>query len=48
MQKFSRQIHVVQEGKLTLEPHLISIVVQLPVDYGCRCWTDRNNRSRMT
>ena len=35
MQKCSRQI--VQEQKLKLEPHLISIVFRLPVDcfYGC-------------
>ena len=31
MQKFSCQIHVVQEEKLRLEPHLISIVVGRPV-----------------
>jgi len=43
MQKFSRQI--VQEEKLGLEPHLISTVVRLPLDCGCRCGTDRNNQS---
>jgi len=43
MQKFSRQI--VQEEKLGLEPHLISTVVRLPLDCGCLCGTDRNNRS---
>jgi len=43
MQKFSRQI--VQEEKLRLEPHLISTVVRLPLDCGCHCGTDRNNRS---
>ena len=43
MQKFSRQI--VQEEKLRLEPHLISTVVQLPLDCGCHCGTDQNNQS---
>jgi len=35
MQKFSRQI--VQEEKLRLERHLISIVARFPVDFSCRC-----------
>ena len=43
MQKFSRQI--VKEEKLRLEPHLICTVVWLPLDCGCHCGTDRNNRS---
>ena len=42
MQKCSRQI--VQEHKLKLEPHLISIVFRLPVDCFCGCGTDRNTR----
>ena len=42
MQKCSRQI--VQEQKLKLEHHLISIVLQLPVDCFCSCGTDRNTR----
>ena len=42
MPKFSRQI--VQEEKLRLEPHLIS-TVRLPLDCGCHCGTDSNNRS---
>jgi len=40
MQKCSCQI--VQEQKLRLEPHFISIVVRLLVDCGCGCGTDRN------
>ena len=43
MQKFSCQI--VQEEKLGLESHLISTVVRLLLDCGCRCGTDRNNQS---
>ena len=43
MQKCSRQL--VQEQKLRLEPHLISIVVRLLVDCGCSCGTDQNTRS---
>ena len=46
MQKCSRQL--VQEQKLRLEPHLISIVVRLLVDCGCSCGTDRNTQSWMT
>ena len=42
MQKCSRQI--VQEQKLKLEPHLISIVVLLLVDCGCGYGTDQNTR----
>ena len=42
MQKCSRQI--VEEQKLKLEPHLISIVFRLPVDCFCGCGTDRNTR----
>ena len=42
MQKCSCQI--VQEQKLKLEPHLISVVFRLPVDCFCVCGTDRNTR----
>ena len=42
MQKCSRQI--VEEQKLKLEPHLISIVFRLPVDCFCGCGTDQNTR----
>ena len=46
MQKYSRQI--VQEQKLKLEPHLISIVFRLPVDCFCGCGTDRNTQNMKT
>ena len=46
MQKCSRQI--VQEQKLKLGPHLISIAFGLPVDCFRGCWRDRNTRYART